>query len=167
MSVRVANFSDIPALARLYGESHRRSIYADKATFDLIEAKQLFVRTIQRHGHLNNGGTLVLVSEKDGAIEGFMIGMLDQVYPCLKELVATDLLFIASERADVRDARTMLKQIIAWAEGNPKVIEIRLGVTGAIGDKWGRTGKFYEHTGLSQCGGIYRMEFDRTKRVAA
>lgn len=166
MSVRTANFRDIQALANLCKESHQRSVYAKSATFDITEAKQLFARTIQRHGHLNNGGTLVLVSEKDGVIEGFMIGMLDQVYPCLKELVATDLLFIVSERADARDARVMLKQLITWAEGNPKVIEIRLGVTGAIGE-WQRTGKLYEHIGLQQCGGIYRFEFDRTKKVAA
>ncbi len=166
MSVRAANFRDIPALARFYEESHQRSIYAERATFDLIEAKQLFVRTIQRHGHLNSGGTLVLVSEKDGAIEGFMIGILDHIYPCLKELIATDLLIIASERADPRDARTILKQLIDWAQKNPKVIEIRLGVTGAIG-KWERTGKLYERIGLQQCGGIYRMQFDRTARAAA
>lgn len=154
LSIRIANFADIPALARLYEESHQRSIYAQRSTFDPIEAKQLFVRAIQRHGHLNSSGTMVLVSEKGGAIEGFMIGMLDQVYPCLKELVATDLLFIASDRADARDARTMLKQLIAWAEGNPKVIEIRLGVTGAIGD-WQRTIKLYNGLGLEQCGAFF------------
>lgn len=160
MAVRAAKFADIPAIVEIYRQGHGRSIYAGKTTFDVQEAKQMMVRSIQRHGHENNGGTLVLVSETDGMVKGFIIGMLDNVYPCVKELMATDLLFIMGEDADASDARKMIKCLLAWAEGNQKVIEVHLGVTSAIGD-WQRTAKFYERLGLSQCGAMFRRGFDR------
>lgn len=160
MTVRAANFQDIPQLACLMAEAHQRSVYAETAAFDLIEAKQLFARAIQRHGHQNNGGFLVLVSEKDGTAEGFIIALVDQVYPCLDKLMVTDFLFIMSERADGRDAREMLKQVMAWAEANPRVIEVHLGVTDAIGD-WERTAKLYEHLGLERCGAMFHKRLQR------
>ena len=160
MTVREAKFVDVPAIARLMQDAHSRSIYAEVATFDLVEAKQLVVRALQRHGHQNNGGSLVLVSEKEGDVAGFIIGVLDNVYPCLKELVATDLLFIYSEDADGRDASRMIKQLIQWAEDNPKVIEIHLGVTSAIND-WERTAKLYKRLGLEQCGAMFNKRITR------
>lgn len=160
MAVRDARFVDVPPIAKLLEEAHQRSIYAETATFDPVAAKQLAARSLQRHGHQNYGGSLVLVSEQDGAVEGFLIGMLDSVYPCLQELVATDLLFIMSERAAPRDASAMLKRLIAWAEDNPKVIEVRLGVTGAIGD-WERTAKLYRRIGLESYGAIFKRGFER------
>lgn len=161
MSVRAAKFADIPRLAELLQESYHRSIYAGKATFDLMEAKRLCSTAIQRHGHTNLGGSLVLVSDKDGIVEGLLIGLLDNVYPCLKELVATDLMFVLSERADPHDGVKMAKRVIEWARGNPKVIEVHLGVTGTVGN-WERVAQLYERLGLERCGAMFRMEFDRT-----
>lgn len=160
MAVRAAKFADIPHMALLLEESYRRSIYAGKATFDIVEAKQLIVRAINRHGHINYGGSLVLVSETAGMVNGLLIGVLDNVYPCLKELVATDLLFIQAEHADPKDGVLLLKNLIAWAEANPRVIEIHLGVASTVGD-WERTGKLYERLGLERCGAMFRMGFDR------
>lgn len=160
MSVRSAKFQDIPALVAVWADGHARSRYADTATLDRDEAKGYLMQAIQRHGHRNQGGSLVLVAETDGVIEGFVIGLLDAVYPAMKELRATDLLFICSERVAARDPRTMVQQIIAWAEDNPKVIEVLLGVTDAIGD-WSRTAKLYERMGLTQCGGMFRRGLER------
>lgn len=160
MTVRAAKFSDIPGVIKVMIDAHERSVYAQTAEFDREDAKQLMARSIQRHGHKNMGGTLVLVSETDGVIQGFMIAMLDQVYPCLKQMVATDLLFILTEQADARDARHMLKAIEEWAEANPKVIELRLGVMGAISD-WERASKLYRRLGFEQCGGIFNKRFER------
>lgn len=160
MTVRDANFVDIPRIAELMALSHKRSIYAETATLDPIEAKQFAARALQRHGHQNNGGSLVLVSETGGELRGFMIGVLDSVYPCLKELMATDLLFVMNEDAEARDARDMLKRLIVWAEENPRVIEIHLGVTNAIGD-WTRAAKLYRRLGLEQCGAMFRRGLER------
>jgi hypothetical protein len=160
MSVRDAKFVDIPRIVEILEDAHRRSIYADTATFDPLEAKRLLATALQRHGHMNLGGSLVLVSERVDGVNGVLLGVLDNVYPCIKELVATDLLFIQEHEADPRDAITMVKQLIDWAEGNPKVIEIHLGVTGTVGD-WERVGKLYEHLGLERCGAMFRRGFKR------
>jgi hypothetical protein len=162
MTTRAANFVDIPHVARLYAEAHARSVYAGTG-FDLIEAKQLFARALNRHGHMNIGGSLFLVSEADGEVRGFMIGILDPVYPCVKALMATDLLFVMGEGADPADARQMIRRLIAWAEANPKVVEVHLGVTNAIVD-WQRTAKFYARLGLEQCGAMFRRGFDRSQK---
>lgn len=160
MSVREAKFVDIPGITALLEDAFARSIYAEVTEYDPVELKQFVVRSIQRHGHTNIGGSLVLVSEREGNIEGVLIGMLDAVYPCVKGLMATDLFFIMAEKSDRRDAIDMLRRLIAWAEKNPKVIEVHLGVTNAIGD-WQRTAKLYEHLGLEPCGGMFRRGFKR------
>jgi hypothetical protein len=165
MAVRRANFVDIPRIVAISREAHERSIYANNATFDEIQTKQLCARSIQRHGHTNYCGTLVLVSETSSVVHGFIIGLLDLVYPVLKELVATDLLFIGDDSADPRDAIKMVREVIRWAEGNPKVIEVHLGVTDAVNGDWQRVGALYEHLGLVQCGGMFRMVFDRSEQM--
>lgn len=152
--IRVAQFADIPTLALLLEEAHGASIYADRAAFNRQEAKGLFMRAIQRHGHHTVGGGLAMVAEADEAIEGFMIGYLDRVYHVLDGLMATDLFFICSERARARSAGELLDAFIAWAEGNKRVIEIRMGVTNALGD-WRRAGKLYERRGFEQCGAMW------------
>lgn len=160
MSVRDAKFVDVPAMVRVLEDAYHRSIYAGKATFDPDGAKRLFAQAVQRHGHTNCGGSLVQVSEKDGEIEGFLIGVLDIVYPGLLEFMATDLLFYMTERADPRDASRMVKGLIAWAEANPRVIEIHLGLPNVVGNSE-RTAKLYERLGLERCGAMFRRGFER------
>lgn len=157
MSVRAARFVDIPRIAEIGAEVHERSIYGPISTFDEILVKQLCARSMQRHGQQNYGGTLFLVSETDGEILGFIIALLDLVYPCVEELMVTDLIFAFTDEADPHDAVTMIRQMIRWAESNPKVIEIHLGVTDArMGDDWKRVGKMYQRLGFERCGGMYR-----------
>jgi len=161
MTVRAAKFADIPRLAEIMASAHQRSRYVDNCTFDEIEAKQLLVRCIQRHGQMNYMGSLVLVSERNDNVDGFIVGILDQVYPALSELKATDLLIVHEEGADPRDFPVMLDKLIAWGSENPKVVEILLGVTDAIID-WHRAKPIYERAGLEQCGGLFRIGFDRS-----
>lgn len=156
MTVRAAKFIDIPAISEILEAGHGRSIYKDNGTFDEIQTKQLIARQLQRHGHTNYGGTLCLVSEHEGIVKGFIIGLIDMVYPVLAERMVTDLLFVFAEDAPPRDAVTMVKRLIAWAKSAPKVIEIHLGVTDAIGD-WERVGRLYKRLGFTQSGAMFRM----------
>lgn len=161
MAVREAKFQDVPGITRVTQAAHRRSIYAENCTFDEQGFKQLVLQSMHRHGHKNIGGSLVLVSEDDdGNVVGFLMGVLDCVYPGLKELMATDLLFIMEKGASPADAAKMLKQLVGWAEDNPKVVEVHLGVNNAIGN-WERTAKLYNRLGLTQCGAMFRREFER------
>lgn len=159
MSVRAASFVDTPAIAELYRSAYQKSRYAHCA-FDPVAVKQFIARAIHRHGQPNLGGSLVLVSERKGALKGFLIGVLDAIYPAAKELLATDLLFIIGEGAQPSDASRMLKALIEWAQKNPKVIELRLGVTDAMGD-YERAAKLYERLGLARCGVMFNRSFER------
>lgn len=152
--IRQGQFADIPALTLLLEEAHAASIYADRTTFNRQEAKGLFSRAMQRHGHQTGGGSFVMVAEADSAVEGFIVGYLERCYHVLDGLMATDLFFICSERAHARSAGALLDAFMAWAEGNKRVIEIRMGVTNAIGD-WKRAGKMYQRRGFEQSGALW------------
>lgn len=167
MTVRAANFMDIPSIVAIMADGHARSRDADRTTFDEVEAKQLLLRSIQRHGQNNYMGSMVLISETDGVVKGFIVGILDQVYPCLKELKVTDLLFIFSEGADPRDAREMIRTLTVWGRHNPKVVKVLLGITDDVSDDWTRVAALYKSVGLEQCGGLFRIEFDRSEQLQA
>lgn len=156
--VRDAQFRDIPAIVSIMRRALDRSVYADSGTFDEQGSKQLLMHSIQRHGHTNLGGALVLVSEGDeGRVCGFVIGFIDNVYPGMVERMATDLLFICEEGTPAHDPGIIIRRLVEWGRSAPKVIEIHLGVSGAIGDPE-RTGRLYERAGLERCGAMYRME---------
>lgn len=157
MSVRRANHVDTPALVRIMERALDRSIYKGVGTFDELTAKSLIAQSIQRHGHTNLGGCLVLVSEHESEIKGFIIGVIDHVYPGYKERMATDLLFLCEEGTPPGDPATMLKELAEWGLSGKDVIEIHLGVSGAIGDPE-RTAKLYERAGFKRCGAMFRME---------
>ena len=163
MSVRAAKFIDVPRIVEIMREAHRRSRDAERTTFDEVDVKQLLLRSIQRHGHTNYMGSLVLITERDGDVKGFVIGILDLVYPGLKELKVTDLLFMVGEGADPRDAREMVLKLIEWGRNNPKVVKVLLGITDDLVE-WTRVGDLYKGVGLEQCGGLFRIEFDRTEQ---
>ncbi len=158
MSVRAAKFVDITQIVEIMADAHKRSRDAKRTTFDPIDAKQLLLRSIQRHGHMNYMGSLVLVAEYHGKVRGFIIGIVDLVLPGLKEYKVTDLLFIVGKGAAPGDAKDMVLAVIEWGRKNPRVIKILMGATDDIVD-WTRVGKMYESVGLSQCGGFFRMEF--------
>ena len=160
MTVRVAKFVDIPAIAQIMAEAHARWPHGHETTFDEVEAKQLLMRSLQRHGHMNYGGSLVLVSKKGNDVKGFIIGILDLLQPCVKELKVTDLLFIVGPGADPHDPRCMVQALREWGRSNPKVVKAVLGVTNDLGD-WHRTANIHKRCGFEQCGGLFQYVYDR------
>lgn len=155
--IRSAKYVDIPRLVEIIESQHGKTYYAHNTAIDPVMAKQFLVQCIQRHGHINYGGCLVLVSEKAGIVEGFIIGVLDQIYPVSPALRATDLFFLLTDQAPKTDAVKMIKRVVAWGESCPKVVEVFLGVSDVLGD-WLNTAKLYETLGLHQCGGLFRRE---------
>jgi hypothetical protein len=158
VSIRNASAVDTPAIYALLEEMYRSSPYVDRDQIDARLAKALIVQAIQRHGGHNDGSTWVQVAvTDDGAVCGFIIGMLDRVYHIGQNLMATDLFFYANQDADPRDAIRLLDGLIGWAESNPKVIEIKLGAVDTVGD-YRRTEKLFQRRGFEQCGVIYAKE---------
>lgn len=160
MSVRAAKFGDIPRLHELMEEAFLGSIYADRGSIDEKVCKGLFMSSMQKHGGPYAGSTLVNVAERNGAVEGFLLGMLDRVYHVGDKLMATDVYFWGSGRSDPRDMLRLLDQFEKWAEASPLCIEIKLGATNAFGD-YERVGELYRRKGYQQCGVIYEKRIAR------
>jgi len=164
MTIRPAKFGDITRMAELMTEMHQKSIYADRCGLDIKLSKALFFNCIQKHGHLHEGGARVVVAEKAGQVEGFLIGMLERVYHVGDKLMATDLFFCTSEAADPRDASRLIDDFLKWAKGNPAVVEVLMGVTNAIGD-YSRAEKLYSRKGLSRCGVMYEGRVEHVQSI--
>lgn len=162
MAIRGARFSDIPRLLELMAEGHRRSRYAQVCAMSRDAAKQLLMGALQRTEVKGPGGTLVHVAEAGSTVEGFIIGVTDRVYHVGEALSATDLLFYVSARAGRLDFVRLFEAFEAWALANPRVIEIRPGITDIVdGDAAAKLGSLYERRGYQRCGAIYQRSVER------
>jgi len=163
MPVRPATFSDIPPILIFLQATYLRTHYAKSglAEIDVAETKRLLVNSIQRHGNSHGGATWVMIAEKNGQIEGILLGTLARVYSIFDRLMATDLLWVTSKEADPRDAIALMKSMVEWAKGCPHVIEIHCGATGIIADDPTVATRILAHLGFKQYGLISRMELER------
>lgn len=160
MTVRPALGADVFAIAGLIEELYQASPYVGIDEVDAKLARSTVMQCIQRDGLKSAGGSLVLVSEVDGKIRGFIIGLLDRVYHVGTKLMATDLFFYNAPDGHPKDGIAMLDRLIAWAEANPRVIEIKLGAVNTVGD-YARTERLFQRRGFKQCGVIYDKRIDR------
>lgn len=92
------------------------------------------------------------VAEVDGEVVGFILGMQEEHF-FSKDWYATDMCFcVLPEHAS--QAVWLLRRFIRWAQKNPKVKSIMLGVSSGL-DIGGRLGKLYEKHGIVSAGGLY------------
>ena len=112
--IRGVSFSDIPRIVLLLEESFSRTHYAKSGLggIDRAEAKRLLTTAVHRHGHKTGGGTFIQVAEKDGAIEGLILGTLTRVYSVGNKLMATDLFWVCSERVPPADPFRLMKNMV-------------------------------------------------------
>ena len=158
MTVRDANFADIPQIADLLVEAHGRSRYAGTdVQVDVREAKALLSRSIQRHGGERIGSTLVLVAQRDSFVTGVLVGVLDRFLGIETRMVASDLFFVCSPLVEPRDPERMLETFESWALQNPNVFEILLGAHDAVVDPE-RVARLYERRGFRRCGYLFKKE---------
>ncbi len=160
MTVRTANFSDIPGIFTLLQEGYARSHYArdGRTSIDTREAKRLLVQAVQRHGHTTGGGCFVEVSEVDGQICGLILGTLSRVYAIGDRLSASDIFWLTNSQADPGDAMQLMRGFVGWAKSNQHVVEIKCGTTAAINEDPEAAGLILRRIGMQKYGNIYRME---------
>jgi hypothetical protein len=149
--IRTATFGDMMRLRELFVEMHRRSKYAELSGLDEEAARTLLMNCIRANGRTNEGGTLFNVCERDGALEGFMIGTLNRIYHVGKRLQASDM----TDRAFPHDLHRLVSAYLAWAEGNPRVAMIGLSETDAIRKDSARLAKLYERNGFRRFGTVW------------
>jgi len=159
--IRAARTTDVPAMVGILEERYRASAYAELGEMDHRQANRLLVASVQRHGGRGASGTLAMVAEHDGAVNGFIIGWLESVYLIGVPLMATDVFFTTSVGAEGRDVAALALTFTRWAEANPRVVEIKMGVVDTFGVDLDRADGFYRRLGLKKCGAIYRRSIAR------
>lgn len=156
--IRDAAFADIPRLVSLLQGAFERSHYATEGLgeIDIAETKRLLTASIHRHGGKNGGSTWVQVAERDGFIEGLILGTLCRVYSIGTRLMVTDLFWVATEKVEPHDPYKLMKGMIAWGRSNPHVVEFKCGTTAALQDPEA-AGVILERLGMKRYGLIWRM----------
>jgi len=151
--IRIADIPDIEEICTLGRELLAQSVYAD---IKPDESKfRLFVAGLMG----NKAGTVLVVVDDNDKPQGFMIGMIDELF-FSRQRMATDLAVYVREGYRHLAPR-MFREFIKWAESKARVAQITLGISSGIGDAE-RVGRMYENLGLSQVGGIF---VKRVKRV--
>ena len=157
MTVRRAKFTAIPRITDLLVEAHGRSRLADTdCKVDVKYTKAMLMRLMQRHGGKTEGSTLILVSERDGVVEGVIAGITMRVQEFCDKLAVTDLFFYQSQMASAPDARRMMLEVVVWGRDVVEAFEITVGATDIVGD-YTRAGRMYKRMGFRQKGVIYEM----------
>lgn len=160
--IRAARAIDRPALVALLQEGFRRSRYSSLGNVSVKHAEDLLLGAILKHGVKAVDGTHCMVVERRGEIAGLHFGMKQRVYLIGDKFSATDLFYYVRPGSPF-DAVALLESFIAWAESDPRVVEIQPGTTDAVQD-WRIAGHLYEKRGFEQCGAIFRRH---TKKRAA
>lgn len=159
MIVRRSKFSDIVDMWDLMKKAHARSKYANSITLDERLFKNTCVSCAQGHSEKVNV-SCSFVSDGESGIDGFIIGLTDNIYHFGKEKYATDIIFYVDECANKKSAIELIKSFMLWAEQARDVVEIRMGATDVICD-YKRTEALYKRFGLKQEGVLYSKEIVR------
>lgn len=154
--IRPAKSVDAFSLTDLLGELHGVTIYKG-LELDAAYARKLFAQFAQRHGGSHDGATCLFVHERKGVIGGFVAGMLDRVYHVGEDLWATDVFIHVKAGEPASTVRDLLNAYVEWAEGNPRVFEVRLSASYATEDGK-RVCAVFERMGFEECGRTYRRE---------
>lgn len=150
-------FADALGILDVLRWAHAHSVYAG-LTFDEVEANRVICHAIQKHGHKNASGTFVQVSEVEGKVEGFIVGVLTRVYHCHVEVGASDLWYITTPRCPARDRVGLMVTFTDWAERHPKCVEVTVAASGAMGAE-DRFVKILDKLGYEKFGSLYRKAF--------
>ena len=156
--IRRATLSDVGAMVDVLRYTHARSIYAGKVALDERKANAVIVNAITRHGFKTESGTWCMVSERDGEIDGLIIGALQPVYQILADLcTASDLFWVTTAKASARDKVGLMLSFVDWAKAHRKVFDIICATPPTAGDPE-KAGKIMRALGFEAFGGLWRIE---------
>ncbi len=150
--VRSSTYSDIPRICEILSELHQISKYAGYQ-INMRQFKELCMESIR------SGNNCLFVYEENGSVEGFLIGIIDNLYHVLREKYASDLFFCKSLTAK-GDATGLMAAFLEWAKSQPGVVSIRMGATDVVSD-YNKVSKLYDRCGMIQEGVLYEMRIEQ------
>lgn len=142
--VRDATLADIPAMLRLGEIMHAESRYS----FMAYDAEKVAgtLRSLMGTG-------FVRVHERNGEIDGGMVGYMTEAWFSRARVAAELALFVTPGKRGGMAAWYLLSEFSAWAE-NQGAQEITLAIT--TGVKVEETGRMYQRLGFEQVGGVFK-----------
>lgn len=142
--VRDATLDDIPAMVALGAIMHAESRYS----FMAYDGEKV-AATLRS---LISGG-FARVHERDGEIDGGMVGYMSEAWFSRAKVAAELALFVTPGKRGGMAAWYLLSEFSAWAE-NQGAQEITLAIT--TGVKVEETGRMYQRLGFEQVGGVFK-----------
>lgn len=167
MNLRPARAIDAPALVALVKSRLPDTCYAGRDEVDEALARKLFAAAAFRHGQTNDGATFLMLAEDDaGEIAAFMFGSLSRVYGIGRKLCAADHFLLGRPDTPPRVLIRLFERYVAWASGNPRVIEIGASHSDVMAGSE-RMGAQYERMGFTLCARSYRSTNDPQSEARA
>jgi GNAT superfamily N-acetyltransferase len=146
--IRRATPEDAAPMAALGARMHADSSFSS-LSFDENKVRRFLLSLI------GSPQGLVLVSERDGALQGGIVGMV-YVEWFSNDLVAGDYaLYLAPEARNGPTALRLIKEFVALARAKGAK-QIRPGVS--TGEAGAGAEKLYEHAGFRRVGSLFMME---------
>lgn len=162
--IRAATPQDIAPLERLLRAQHAASKYANRTKIHDKALTGLLMGAYAQQHQRGPQGAHLSIAERDGKVVGFIIGVLDRVYHIGEKLTANDLFFV--NEGTVGDTLGLVDAYIAWARGNPKVIEVVLSWSDTLPGAEKVAGLF-RRKGFTKSGEMYEMRLDAPARSDA
>ncbi len=155
--IRPATPADLTRLMHLYRELHERSEFKERG----VELSDNLVRSllfdgVRKHGGPHAGSMFLMVAEKDGQVEAFMLGLLQPVYGVCVQLEAQDIALYATKTAPKIATTLLFGSYVAWASSSPRVVDIMASWTDVAGVDGERLTKLYRRRGFRRCGEIWK-----------
>lgn len=157
--IRDARFQDIPEIAAMLREMHGASKYAGRVGISDKAVDALLMGSVAGQKQHGPQASFVAVAEHDGALTGFMIGVLDRVYHIGDRLTANDVFLHCRNTARPSDALRLIDAYIAWARANPRVIEIMLSWADTLPGAE-RIAAVYRRRGFRRIGEMWEQRAD-------
>lgn len=155
MKLRPARMADTLEIVDIIVERHKDSRYAGVVEVDEPLARKVVSGQIQRHGGTNAGGTFVMVAEDDeGKIAAFIMASLSPIYGIGDKLAACDDMILCTTACPAFWLVCLFAAYVAWADDNPKVIEVGAMHNDAFDGSEQFAGVFKRH-GMRSAGTLY------------
>ena len=107
-----------------------------------------------------------VITNREGVIQAFCVGVLNRVYMIGDMLTAQDMFLVAGPDAPQMSAPRLLNAYAEWASTNPHVYEIQLSHSDAL-PEGERMAGLYQRMGFEPCGGIYRRTVQHEQKKEA
>lgn len=155
---------DLKAIEGLIRRQHAKSKYAGRVGICDKALEMQVLNLIAGQGQRSVGASIVTVAVRDGVVTGFIAGQLQRIYNIGDRLEANDHYLV--NEGSAADTFALVDSYIEWAQGNRKVLEIRMSWTDAIPGAERIVG-LLERKGLRKSGEVWSMSTDVAQEVAA